>query len=314
MFIDKSEIEFVSKCLTDFKNHQNILLLSDVTNSSILLSSEFTDSNLEIAKFSIPQVQQWNFVNDQLFVKSSNSSSYYPYIISKPLNEYDLIIFIGECNNLEFMINSPKLIVIDPQSKSYESYDGAKEFRKRISLIEKFKNQTRKLIGIVFVNYNESVSSIMNETKDLCKFNKKNPYFISLNQSDYELRLGNFGQLEGFVIVNSCACNRHVAVNTSKYFYPVIFWKEFLISCGKRIVYGGIEWNQECDQDADNEIEEMEDLNLNEQNMKLVEKDLFKKPDGWFGLIVDAGANDIGEIKEGQRGIPSSYVNEHELF
>lgn len=307
-FPDATECEYIRECLDKLDCTKNTLFMSDVTNSTILKSKII--KNFDAARFSVPQDVPWHFQNQDLFEKQNETQIYPPYVIPKPVNEYELVIFVGECNNLEFIINCTKLVVVDPQTQTIIAYDGAKEFRKRVSLIEKFKSQTLNLFGIVFLDYAESVKPVMSEASVICKRNKKVPYFITLNQSDYEMRLGNFTQLEGFVLVNSCVCNLPAALGTAKYFYPVIFWKEFLVASGKQIIYGGIEWNQDVDQEAI----EAEDTELEQDvdKMKIVERDLFRKPDGWFGLTVDAGDTKVAEIKEGHRGIASSY--DHELF
>lgn len=297
-----------------------ILLISDLTNSWFLQKQQLPylplDSNsTDVARYIEPKASNLHFTEStsSLFENETDQANccYPPYFIPKQLAQYDLVIFLGDCNNLEFVLNCRKLVVIDPQSRRTQTLDGPREFRKRVSLIEKFKSQSVNLFGVVFLNCTQSATPMMNSTKSFCKKLKKIPYFLTLNQTDYEMRLGNFGQLQSFVFINSCNCNMDVAINTSKYLYPIIFWKEFLIVCSQKIMYGGIEWNQDIAECQENEYEAE---NNEEENMKLVERDLFKAPQGWFGLVVDAGSKEIGDIKEGLRGIPSSYVNEQELF
>lgn len=319
MIADTSELEYISQCLKEFCNEKKVLLVSDLTNSWLLqeenLNTLFSNSNCspEICRLRRPDASKWHFSKTCTFedvVKSDSNCAYAPYSNSNLLAEYDLVFFVGECKNLEFTLNCRKLVVVNPQKRTHEIFDGPKEFRKRNALIEKFKSQSGKQVGVVFVNFTQSVTPTMNSAKAFCKRIKKLPYFLSLNQNDYELRLGNFGQLESFVLVNSCECTVEVAQATAKYIYPIIFWKEFLIACSQRISYGGIEWN--ADKALEEEEEEEEDRD--EESMKLVERDLFKRPDGWFGLVVDAGSEPAGQIKEGLRGIPSAYTNEEELF
>lgn len=314
---------YISECLHQANASQTkrILLAADLTNqwvlseevySKLASSTSNTASTLDVCRLSRPKPSNWHFPKSSQFESetSHNNCLYLPYSIPKQLADYDLVLFVGDCKQLEFIINCNRLVVVNPQKQSVDSFDGPKEFRKRTSLIEKFKSQSGNQTGVVFVNYSQSVTPIMNLAKTFCKRLKKVPYFLSLNQTDYELRLGNFTQLESFVIVNSCDCNFDVALNTAKYFNPIIFWKEFQIVCSQRIPYGGIEWNEDVTEEVESEEEEDKD----EESMKLVERDLFKRPDGWFGLVVDAGSEKAGQIKEGLRGIPSSYINEEELF
>lgn len=321
MIVDTAELDYISQCLKEFCNEKKILLVSDMTNSWLLLeenlNSLFSNSSCapEVCRLRRPSESNWHFLRTCTFEavdKTDSNCLYAPYSVPNSLAEYDLVFFVGECKNLEFMLNCRKLVVVNPQKRSHELFDGPKEFRKRNALIEKFKSQSGKQVGVVFVNFTQSVTPTMNLAKGFCKRIKKLPYFLSLNQNDYELRLGNFGQLESFVLVNSCECIVEVAQATAKYIYPIIFWKEFLIACSQRISYGGIEWNADNALEAEAEEEEEEDRD--EESMKLVERDLFKRPDGWFGLVVDAGSEPAGQIKEGLRGIPSAYTNEEELF
>ncbi|KAH9410368.1 Diphthamide biosynthesis protein 2 [Tyrophagus putrescentiae] len=320
---DTSELKYISECLKKFSSEKRILLVADLTNSWLLLeenlSSLFATSSCtpEICRLRRPDASNWHFSSTCTFEAADKTKSnclYVPYSIPNSLAEYDLVLFVGECKNLEFVLNCRKLVVVNPQKRSREIFDGPKEFRKRSSLIEKFKSQSGKQVGVVFVNYTQSVTPIMSSAKTFCKRQKKLPYFLSLNQNDYELRLGNFGQLESFVLVNSCDCTAEVAQATAKYIYPIIFWKEFLIACSQRISYGGIIWNEDATEEAGGDEDDEGEEDRDEESMKLVERDLFKRPDGWFGLVVDAGSEPVGQIKEGLRGIPSGYTNEEELF
>ncbi|XP_017493192.1 PREDICTED: uncharacterized protein LOC108381285 [Rhagoletis zephyria] len=287
---DTSELKYISECLKEFSSEKRILLVADLTNSWLLLEENL--SSLFATSSCTPEICR----------------------LRRPDAKYDLVLFVGECKNLEFVLNCRKLVVVNPQKRSREIFDGPKEFRKRSSLIEKFKSQSGKQVGVVFVNYTQSVTPIMSSAKTFCKRQKKLPYFLSLNQNDYELRLGNFGQLESFVLVNSCDCTAEVAQATAKYIYPIIFWKEFLIACSQRISYGGIIWNEDATEEAGGDEDDEGEEDRDEESMKLVERDLFKRPDGWFGLVVDAGSEPVSQIKEGLRGIPSGYTNEEELF
>ena len=170
------------------------------------------------------------------------------------------------------------------------------------------------MIGIVFVNYTRSVSDIMDLSRRYCRKQKKAPFFLTLNQNDFELRLGNFTQLDAFVLVNVCECNFEIAKQTSKYFCPIIFWREFLIVSRQKIVYGGVEWNHE-ESEIDDDCEE-DDEQKDEQNMQMVERDMFQKPkDSWYGLVVDAGNSVISDsIQQGLSGIASGYRTENDLF
>ncbi|KAI2809758.1 Diphthamide biosynthesis protein 2 [Blomia tropicalis] len=325
---DDNEVDYVIECIMNQINDgsNRKLLLSDLTNSYILknetIANLLSKTRIDIALFANTEDRKnWHFTSKCMSLfddgsiishQQSTVCHYSPHIITNELSHYEAVIFVGQCENLELMINCKKLIIIDPQNRSMQTLDGAREFRKRVSLIEKFKRQSVNLIGMVYLNYTKSITPIMEQTKLYCKRLKKIPYYLTLNQNDFEARLGNFGQLESFVMINSCECNWEIANSTCKYLYPVIFWKEFLIAASERITYGGIEWNVESTTEYENEdcTEESGD----ERNMEIIERDLFKRPDGWFGLVVDAGAKQVSDIKQGMSGIPSSYINEEELF
>lgn len=301
-------IDYINTCLVNIEadKHQRILFASDLTNCLVLQHRErlFQRSNVDVAKVAKPLESNWTFVEACQDLFADEPTSY---------ADYDLVVFIGECTNLEMQLACAKMLVIDPARQQSTTVEGAREFRKRVALIEKFKKQ--KSIGIVFLNYNQTVSPIMARVVKLCKRTKQSPYYISLNQPDVELRLGNFGQLEGFVLVTSCDCFARVAFETNRYLHPIIFWKEFLISAKQKLTYGGIAWNAvvEPEEDADDETEE-EMVKVDPDNMKLVDRELFRKPDSWYGLVVDAGSKPIEPIKEGQSGRASHYDNEQELF
>ncbi|XP_027205838.2 uncharacterized protein LOC113799414 [Dermatophagoides pteronyssinus] len=322
------ELDYIIGCIDqEFRDSSNInvLLMSDLTHSSFLTplankiqKCDLFNNKIEITKFVKPLQENWYLepnVSNLFDETDAFSIVQYPYRFKNNFNYYEVVVFIGECQDLEMIISCRKMLMIDPMKENLRTLDGAKEFRKRISLIEKFKIVSNKSIGIVYKDFQSSISSSLKNAKYLSKRAKKLPYFISLNQSDFESRLGNFTQLTGFVFINVCRCEYQMATELARYLYPVIFWKEFQIACGLNLIYGGIEWNENCDitydEDCENESES------NESNLIIIERNQQQKlcsNDSWYGLIVDAGSTEIESVKQGRSGIASNYDNEQELF
>lgn len=320
-------LEFVDQEFGDLSD-KNVLLLSDLTYSSYLtpvahkiqLKSDSHETKIETTKFVKPQQENW-YLEPRISNLFENVDAFsivqYPYRLKNNLADYDCILFLGECQDLEMIISCKKMLMIDPMKRTFRTLDGAKEFRKRISLIEKFKIPNNKSIGIVYKDFQSSISSSMKNVRVLCKRAKKLPYFISLNQSDFESRLGNFTQLTGFVFINVCRCVYRMATELSRYLYPVILWKEFQIASGHNIVYGGIEWNENFAINHDDNDDYGSNEFNDEQNLMIIERNQQQKlnsNDSWYGLIVDVGSTAIESIKSGRSGIASNYDNEQELF
>lgn len=312
-------MDYVNSCLENIDLPKNVLIVSDNLHS-LFLSPEYIcklklNSTIHVSRFLKPDQKNWFFQSSKsnLFEYDNEyKHDFYPYKMKQNLSEYELVIFIGLIQDWNLMFNCQNLLFINPIKKNCEYIDGSKEFRKRVALIEKFKTETKESIGIVFYNFKDSVSNYIEKAKKLCQKIKKIPYFITLNQSDYESRLGNFAQLSGFVFISSCTCESTVYL--AKYFYPIITWNEFLIASGENVIYGGIEWNEKTENST--EDNETNDNANTEDYFKgiIVERNLFHKPESWYGLVIDAGCTEITDIKPGRTGLASGYRNEQDLF
>lgn len=337
MFLtDSQQQEYIDKQLDSLVTQSEtskVLILSDFTYLSEL--KRIVESSRDVNCFETIRLIESNQENlhfepcyAEVFVQQTSNSGgdsqeasvelqpYLPFDLKRNLLDYDHVVYLGECRNLELIINCRQITILDPFKRSQLTLDGQREFRKRVSLIERVRKQASSLIGFVFVNYSQSVTPIMVDSNRMCKKLKKTPYFITLNQQDYELRLGNFGQLESFVMINNCRCELPIARDTSRFLYPVVFWREFRIVCGQTLRYGGIDWNVKTDEERAQEEADQngEDEEHDPESMKLVDRDLFKKPDTWYGLVVDPGSVPVEPIKQGLSGIPANYFSEKELF
>ncbi|KAI7695249.1 hypothetical protein SSS_04376 [Sarcoptes scabiei] len=319
MYIDQPnllsrELDYINESLRTIKFDKKVLLITDFNHSKLL--THLKDPRLDRALFVKPNSKDWNFAakSEMIFKQTDEvkSSHFYPYNFTNELKQYDQAVLVGDCNNTQILTNLNQIFRIDPKRRITEYLDGQKILRKRIAIIEKFKNNLNDSIGFIFLNFKTSIESYLEEVRIICQRIKKSPYFISLNQTDFESRIGNFSQLSAFVVINSCCCDFDFLEKYSKYFYPVISWREFLIVSGKSIEFGGIHWNNGEDSLF---IETNSEDNQSSNGNKLIERKLFHQPLSWYGLVVDAGSAGIAStIKEGRKGIASAYVNEQELF
>jgi len=176
----------------------------------------------------------------------------------------------------------------------------------RVALIEKFKQKSCRLVGLVFTNPLPKVNELCSQSKTFAKKLKKKIYFISLVQTIDEYKLGNFADLNAFVVVNSCFCSS--ALNSIDFCLPVLNWEELEIAAGVKRYYGGVLWNES----PDIQLSDSDESEENQLCNQLIETKVFET-NKWFGLEVNAGSNEPSIIKSGQKGIASGYENENLL-
>ena len=265
--------------------------------------------NVSLAKLNVIS-QKWNFtksvmnaINSDICHSNGNSLTFGPFLLSHEIQNYDLVVYLGQCLSLDIILNCNDLLEIDFKNKQKRLISSAKELRKRVAKIDKFKNNC-DLIGIIFTNPIQNVDQLCAKSKQLAKKMKKKSYLISLVQAMDEYKLGNFSQLNGFVVVNSCSCS--TVLNSLNYCYPILNWIEFEIASGLKRNYGNVEWNNDFEEESNSDSEE---LKLNRNSSQLIETKIFDQ-NKWFGLEVDPGGKEASIIKTGQKGIPSFYENE----
>jgi diphthamide biosynthesis enzyme Dph1/Dph2-like protein len=313
---DKESIDFIENSICEIES-KNTLILYETSNTviAIELMKKLNENNQLNRNFSLAKINsissKWNFTNSvRSLIESKNSESndssiiFGPFLISEDIRNFDLVIYLGQCLSLNLTLNCNNLLEIDINNKKKRSISSSKELRKRVSKIEKFKEKSCALIGIIFTNPLPNVDDFSAQSKRLAKKLKKKVYFISLVQTLDEYKLGNFGQLNAFVIVNSCWCSS--VLNSLNYCYPVLNWTEFEIAAGLKRSYGGVHWNDETLQANDSDSDEIE---LNPNSSQLIETEIFNR-NKWFGLEVDSGSKEASLIKSGQKGIASYYENE----
>lgn len=225
------------------------------------------------------------------------------FTLSKPLDSFSSIIWIGECSDLFYRVNGQKdITLINPETKTVSTVSPQKELIKRLSLIEKVKEA--KTVGLIFSNVlPEPSGPNIDRLKKLLKKKKKEFLLISLIQAVDNSKFGNFGEVDAFVLLTACSCGSFIL--STKAHVPLITEIELLISLGVKVKYGGLQWNAEEEQD---EEEETEDI-ANEIKTLMEYKDNMKHH--WFGLEVSAGDTPASEVKEGLTGIASAYDSEH---
>ncbi|XP_054162401.1 2-(3-amino-3-carboxypropyl)histidine synthase subunit 2-like [Oppia nitens] len=235
-----------------------------------------------------------------------------PFKITNDISSYDLVIYLGQCNSLELILNCSKLLEIDVNNSTKRLINGSKELGKRVALIEKFKQKSCHLIGFLITNPLPNVNEICCQSKKLSKRLHKKLYYISLIQAIDEYKLGNFGELNGFVVINSCYCS--TALNSIDYYLPVLNWTEYQIACGVTKHYGGVLWNDNLDDTSEpiSDHSDIDEASVDDLNKRLIETQVFET-NKWFGLQVNAGDREAAVIKSGQKGIASEYENENIL-
>ena len=227
-----------------------------------------------------------------------------PFYLSQDLVNYDLFVYLGQSVPLELKLNCGPTLEIQLNNRSKQMIDPHKELRKRVALIEKFKQDMCQTVGLVFTNpVSNNINQLFTESKKLCRKMKKNVYFISLMLTIDEYKLGNFAELNSFVVVNSCFC--WSPLRSIDFCLPVLNYTEFKIASGLALTYGGVHWNQS----SDLELSDSDETQMDALNNQLIQTQLFDR-NKWFGLEVNAGDREASAVKSGQKGIASAYDNE----
>ena len=259
------------------------------------------------------QCSKWHFTSqsNNLIIDSESAEEFHklgPFAVEHDLLNFDLVVHLGISNFLNLRLSFDEILEIDTNTMKGCLISRNKELRKRISKIEKFKNNENEKVGIIFTNPLPDVDEYFSQAKQLAKRCGKKVYFISIVQTLDMFKLGNFTQdLHSFVIVNSCYCSS--VLESLDFFAPILSWTEFQIACLVQINYGGVIWNEDVDQEYFDDLEknDSESKNVNQQ---IIEANIFQKNASWYGLEVDAGKKEASVIKQGQRGIASGYDNE----
>ena len=309
---EKQSIDFIENSIIEMKSN-NIIILYDTSYTSMALEvfSKFeqnveTKRNVLIAKLNKVS-NKWFFTSNVSKVVEDFSSDNHlilgPFSLTNKIQNYDLVVYLGQSSPLELTLNCSKLLEIDVKNGSHRLLYADKQIRKRVALIEKFKQKSCHSVGVVFTNPLPNVNQFFSDSKKLCKKMKKRVYLISLLQTIDEYKLGNFGELNAFVVINSCFCSS--ALNSINYCLPVLNWTELEIAAGIPKQYGGILWNENPE-----ELSDSDETDVNHLNNQLIQTEVFDK-NKWFGLEVNAGDSEASVIKSGQKGIASQYENEN---
>ena len=320
-FLNDQSREFIENYLKDeFKSDEDSLIIVDTNclKPTLDLVSQL-NLNVSIGKF-IKFTNKWTFtaeLNDYFIdlsevsckdVKETNESriQFYNYLLDKQLSNYKRLYYIGDQIPNSFKILSLlQVIHLNVDNRIANQIQTNKELMKRSSLIEKVKKLNK--FGVVFTHSYPNINPFVNSIRKLAKRKKKQINFITLVQTTDEAKLGNFAALESLVLINSCYCSH--LINTISLHIPLINFDEFKISCGLKLEYGQVKWNDELNEEDLNE-EDLKDeasqqLLLDDRNTALVEN--YLKEDKWFGLKVNAGQDAISDLKRGLKGIAMGY-------
>ena len=260
--------------------------------------------------------KKWSFTrNISQFVvnKTETSNIFGRFSLSRPITEYNRVIWIGNCEDLYYRVNIPtsEVIMISPfleeesvmKPRSNLTEESVMKPRsnltKRLSLIEKAKKASR--IGLVFNNSIPNVDLILDRVKRLSIRKGKKLFFLSLVQEADNTKFGNFPLIDIFVIVSSCTCGS--LARSIKAHAPLITLTEYEISLGVKTSYGGVEWNTEVVDDEDTVPIE---VGKNHQVMEYKEW----MGNSWYGLQAAPGCDPVTKIEEGSKGIASGYEHE----
>lgn len=307
---DQDVINFVVNEIK--KNSGNCLTLYDLSHSSLitrLIQSSDLDSN-NVGKI-IRSRRDWSFTEsfEKTLLCEDNPSVVNRlgrFALPKPLDSYESILWVGDCQDLFFRVNSVKdITLINLKEMTTSVMRPQKELMKRLALIEKTKEA--KTIGIIFTNVLPQVDSVLETTKKLIESKKKQYILISLIQAVDNSKFGNFGEVDVFVLVTACSCGSFIL--TTKAHVPLITLTELQVALGVKTVYGGLEWNH--DQVMDEEEEEIESTDkASKTHMTSLMEYKANMRNHWFGLEVSAGETPVADIKQGATGVASGYDTE----
>ena len=305
-FLEPQSNEFIANYLQS-KLDADSLVIADTNCLTPLLAGQ-TLRNVSLAKF-IRFTSNWTFP-DKLkayFIDSQTANTrFYNYLLDKDLKEFKRLYFVGDRipNSLK-VLSLLEVIHLNPTDRTATRIATSKELMKRCSLIERVKKLEK--FGVVFSHSYPDVGPLIDEIKKLAARTMKQINFITLVQTTDQFKLGNFPALESLVLVNSCYCSS--LIDTISLHIPLINYSEFKISCGQRLQYGQVHWNEDADEEAPTEEaaedEQSNQLLLDDRNTALVES--YFKADRWFGLQVNAGQDEIGELRPGMKGIAMAY-------
>lgn len=305
-----NELQFVKDEIKASRCDSDTLILYDLCYSSLvskLIESGDIHRN-QVGKLVRENRINWSFTNgferSLLVEKWDSKDRLGKFGLSRPLQSFNKIIWIGVCSDLFYRVNCIRdVTLIDPKEKTSSLMKPQKELIKRLSLVEKAKDA--KTIGIVFTNILPRVDDVLQRTQDLIKKKRKQFILISLTQAVDNSKFGNFGEVDVFVLCSACSCGSLIL--TTETHVPLIDLTELDLALGVKTTYGGLEWNQ--DQDMLDDEESVIDTTVKTTVNSLMEYKT-KMRSVWFGLEVSAGQTEIGDIKAGATGVASGYDNE----
>ncbi|XP_015794616.1 uncharacterized protein LOC107371144 [Tetranychus urticae] len=310
-FVDSSQWQFTVDSIEELKkttnpdNNDKWLVLFSTNHVELVKRLTNKLSWLEPAKL-INFSFNWEFTESHKDFIHKDVNAICPdfgaFRIPNDFDKYSKILFIGSQLNLYLRL-VPGLTHIDPEKRIVETRQGQKLLSKRIGLIERLKRKKTLNLGFLITNAFPSIDEYMEKTERIKKKNHKINRILLINSTD-ECKLGNFANLDAFVLINGCKCTKFI--DKLDLHLPILTYKEYEILCGCKTQYGGVEWNQE--NSIDDEEDETTELSTNEQN-QLIESEVLVK-DTWYGLTINPAYQPLSFAKHGQSGKASGYSNE----
>lgn len=282
------------------------MILYDV-DSIFLLQQLMLDEDISWSSFTIAKLNcgrsDWEFTAfASSFIEAGfeQSSQLGHFLLPEKASSFTKTFYLGALKSIILKLNCPSLTEIDISKQKMTAWCNDKELRKRVAQIEKLRHPSCQRIGIIVTNPLPDLDGYLSRSKQLARQMGKKSYVISMVQTMDEYKLGNFPEVEAFVILNSCFCS--TVLESLDTHLPLLNWIEYEIACGVQHSYGCVDWKY----DTPKQVE------ASDEQRQLIEADILKK-DTWFGLVVDAGKQEPSKIKEGQSGIASQYTHEGSL-
>jgi len=311
-YIDEEDFEFAHNFISTSSESESKLILYDTKYCALVkkIVTQNVTHKLSLGKLK-SYSHFWSFTSSATgLIEKSNffsNDDIMQFKTNPSLDDCDRVIYVGSKISLALRMSCyKKLTQIDLSKRCIQEFNSNKELRKRISLIEKVKQKSNLNVGFLITNSIPCVDWCLEKIKKLKKKHHR-VHKIVLVQSTDEFKLGNFSELDAYVLINSCNCSH--LIDSIKLHIPILSLKEYEIVCGYRVKYGGTEWNFEEENEIDGTENDNEIRDPEDQLMQLMKVDNLLKQ-FWYGLQVNPGLSAISHPKEGQTGIAGGYFNE----
>lgn len=303
---DDDQLNFVKSEINNHLIPKETLVLYSTEYSALAKKLADDSSVFEVGKL-INYSYDWHFSKKITHLIHNDINGRCGYLghfwTSKAIEEYKVVLYIGK--NLHLSLRLVGATLIDPIKKRVTSTNSSRELSKRISSIESLRSKKKLNLGLLFTNSFPLIDDFLDQIEKIKKKNQ-NIYKIMLLHSTDECKLGNFGIIDAFVVINACNCSS--LLDSLHLHLPILTFFEYQILCGLKCSYGKVIWNENYIEEG---VSDDEELAVNTHN-QLVLSESVNKP-FWYGLEVNSSFEPISIIQEGQKGLPTSYNDEPKL-